>query len=636
MPNARVHPVNPYVEFKEEEVEQSIPSRFEKIVRLYGDRPAVKTKEQLLTYEELNSSADRVARAILEKQDRTNEPVAILLGHDASIITAIFGSLKAGKIYVPLDPSFPIARLAYMASNSRAPIVLTDREHLSMAAQLAQNELAIITVDELSPDLPPDDLSHPLPPDTLAWILYTSGSTGDPKGIVHSHRSVLHEVMNYTNMTRIGAEDRLVLVSSCSFADSVRTIFGALLNGATLYPFDVKKEGLAPLADWLIKEEITLYRSVPTLFRYFAKTLTQANLFPKLRLIYFAGEPVYKRDLELCRKFFSPDCIVVNGLGSTESLTFRMYFMDSKTRVEDYNVPVGYPLEGKEVLLLDENRQEVGPDSTGEIAVRSRYLAQGYWDNPRATREKFLPDPAVKNGRIYLTGDLGLMASNGCLIHQGRKDFQVKIRGYRIELAEIEMALLEYEGIKEVAVAAREDSAGNMRLAAYFVASEDRGPNISDLKAFLRKKFPDYMVPAVYMELDALPLTSTGKTNRNALPPPGSARPDLKTPWVAPRNSIEKKLGKIWSEVLSVESVGIHDNFFDLGGHSLAASQVISRIIKTFRLELPLKALFNTPTIAEIALIIEDSQMKKASDEDVARMLSELEALSEPKADDND
>jgi acyl-coenzyme A synthetase/AMP-(fatty) acid ligase/acyl carrier protein len=402
------------------------------------------------------------------------------------------------------------------------------------------------------------------------------------------------------------------------------------LNGATLYPLDVKSEGLTGLLNLLIEDEITVYHSVTTLFRYLANTLTGVEKFPKLRLIILGGEPVLRREVTLYEKYFSSDCLLSTGLGSTETGTARVFLIDKKTEVNSNMMPpLGYEVEDKDILLLDDAGAEVDLGDIGEIAVKSRYLALGYWQNPTLTQAAFVPEPAGGSERIYRTGDLGRMLPDGCLVHLGRKDFQVKIRGYRIELAEIEMALIDTGTLKEAIVLAREDSFGEKRLIAYVVPNQ-AAPSIHELYSFLIERLPDYMLPSTFVFLDTQPLTPGGKVDRRALPAPDKTRPDLKTTFVAPSTPVEKRLAGIWAEVLNKEPVGIHDNFFELGGNSLLATQVISRISDALSVALPRRSLFETPTLAGLADQI-TQQLTVAHDE-MAELLAELEGLSEEDA----
>lgn len=625
------HPAGRFVEFAREDVEQSIPTLLDKIVRKYPERLAIKTKHHELSYDQMNRVANRLARAILAHCGEGQEQVALLLEHDALLIAAMISVLKAGKVYVPLDPSYPRERLAYMLEDSEASLLLTDKINRSLAHALPQ-KVQVIDIDALDLTLPEVNLSFRRSPESLAFILYTSGSTGTPKGFSQTHRNVILDTRNYTNAGHFCPDDRLLLVSSLSFADSVRTIYGALLNGASLYPFDLKAEGFESLAEWLTENEITIYRSIPTVFRAFVSTLTGEERFPKLRLIYLAGEPVYNRDVELYRKHFSDDCILVNRLGTGEALTFRSYFIDKKTPIKGIRLPVGFAVPDKDVVLLGEVQHEADGACVGEIGVKSRYLSPGYWKRPDLTQAAFLPDPDGGDDRIYRTGDIGRVLPDGCLVHLGRKDHQVKIRGYRIEVPEIEMTLLGFPAVKEAVVVAREDQPGEQRLVAYLVPAGKPSLAVSDLRRFLREKLPEYMIPSAFVLLAALPLSPNGKVDHRALPAPSRARPEMDTPFVSPVTPVEEALRQIWAEVLSVEQVGIHDNFFELGGHSLAATRVVSRVIRHFQFEIPLQSLFSCPTVAEMAKLIAEHQGKRLGDEELRNILAELESLPDEEA----
>ena len=293
---------------------------------------------------------------------------------------------------------------------------------------------------------------------------------------------------------------------------------------------------------------------------------------------------------------------------------------------------VGYAVEGKEIQLLDDSGKEVGFNRIGEIVVRSRYLSSGYWKNPDLTRAKFRPDPDDPAKQIYYTGDLGLRLPDGCLIHKGRKDFRIKIRGYGVDLVEVQAGILSYPGIREAVVIARPEEDGSGRLIAYFTSDQRQVATASKLRKFLKTTLPDYMIPSVFQRLEAIPLTSNGKVDRHALPVPDQTRPDLENRFVEPRTPVEKRLAAIWAEVLQLKRIGVNDNFFDLGGHSLAAARVISRVIQAFRWELPVHAMFDAPTVAEMAAVITAKQGKEADDDDLARMLAEIESISENQA----
>jgi acyl-coenzyme A synthetase/AMP-(fatty) acid ligase/acyl carrier protein len=401
-----------------------------------------------------------------------------------------------------------------------------------------------------------------------------------------------------------------------------------LLNGAALYPFDLRKEGVDRLADWMIQEEITNYHSTPTAFRRLASALTGKEKFPLLRLIELGGEPVYKEDVELYKQHFSQDCFLVNNFGVREAGFIACYFVDRETPITTSTVPAGYPVEDVEIRLLDDAGNQVDPGCAGEIVVKSRYLRLGYWQRPELTEAAFRADPKVGEERIYHTGDLGLMRPDGCLVHLGRKDSQVKIRGYRVDPSQIEEALLNLDNIREAAVVVWEEESEGRRLGAHIVPAAKPAPTISALRGALAEKLPDYMVPSTFVFLEALPVTPMGKVDRRALPAPGRERPELESPFVAPRNPTEDTLAKIWSQVLGLDQVGIDDPFLELGGNSLQATQIVSRVIKTFQVEVSLQSFFQAPTVADTAALIVLKQTMKAETEDVEHMPAEAEALS--------
>jgi amino acid adenylation domain-containing protein len=519
-------------------------------------------------------------------------------------------------------------RLTHLLEDSKARLIVTHTQHLPLAKTVAQHGQQVLNLDVLETELSDENLGLSLSPDTLAYLLYTSGSTGTPKGIMQNHRNVLHMIKNECNGFRFCADDRLSLLYSPSFPGAVRNTFSALLNGAAVFPFNLREAGFARLSSWLIEEEITFYNSVATVFRHFTTTLTGEERFPRLRLVMVGSETVYRSDVELYRKHFPPHCLFVVAMGTTEITHIRLYFVDKEVSIPDRVVPVGYPEEDVQVLLLDEAGKEVGIDAVGQIAVKSRYLSLGYWRRPDLTAARFLPDPNGSDERIYLTGDLGRMHADGCLVHLGREDFQVKIRGHRVEVSEIETALLDHPGIKEAVVIALEYPRGEKHLAAYLVASQKPTPSTSELRDSLAVKLPDYMLPAVFVFLDALPLTPTGKVDRLALPMPDRHRGDLGETLVMPRTAVEEVVTGMWAEVLGLERIGVHDGFFDLGGHSLLATQMMSQINRIFQVELPLRRFFEAPTVAELAQGIMAHEAKPGQTARIAGILKRLKGMS--------
>ena len=609
------HPTGTFVEFEREEINQSIPSRFEQIVAKYPDRIAVRGKTVTFTYDALNKLANRVARAILNRCGQGAEPIALLFEQDAPVIAAILGVLKAGKIYVPLDPSYPRARIACMLADSQAAFVVTNDRQRALAKVVAQNSRQLFDVDTLDSNLSEENLGVPLPPETLYGIFYTSGSTGEPKGVVENHRNMLYHIMAYTNAIHICVDDRLTLLHSLSFRAAEMHLFGALLNGAALFPLDLHEAGIGNLAAWLNHEGITIYHSIPMVFRQFAHTLTGNTAVSTLRLIHLSGTTASRREVDLYKQHFRSQCLFLNRMGFTEGYTIRWCFIDHSTHIAGNKVPVGYAVAETHVLLLDEAGKEVGPGDIGEIAVKSPYLVPGYWRRPDLTQAAFLPDPAGGSARIYRTGDLGRMRSDSCLEHLGRKDFQVKIRGHRIEVTEIESALLDHVAIKEALVTAREDQSGDTALVAYTVPAQMRAPTATELRRFLQVTLPDYMIPSAFVRLESLPLTPNGKLDYCALPNPKPLRPELEAAYLAPKSEVEQRIATVWREVLGLEKVGVHDNFFDLGGQSLLLAQVHSKLQEIFRKDFPIVDLFKHTTIKALGKYVAQKQNGSAKND---------------------
>jgi acyl-coenzyme A synthetase/AMP-(fatty) acid ligase/acyl carrier protein len=509
-----------------------------------------------------------------------------------------------------LDPSFPKDRSAFLLRDSEAKLLIADAENLSLAEQCADQNCQVADIERLCSAGSSDNPGLAVSSQGLAFLIYTSGSTGQPKGVVQTHANLIHDSLIYCNGLHICADDRMALLYSCSVSQGIKITFAALLNGATLCPFDVRKRGVTRISDWLIRQEVTIFFSVPVLFHQFAATLTGQELFPHLRIIQLGSDLVTPRELEEYRRHFSAHTILVIRFGTTETGTVRRMYFDSTSSLTEARNAVGYAVEGAEVCLVDDTGAALPIDAVGEIVVKGRYLSPGYWRRSDLSREKFVADPDGGEQRMYYTGDLGRLRADGRLDHLGRKDFQLSVRGYRVEAGEIETLLRAQPNVKEALVATygASTSAAHDRLVAYIVAFEKRFPVISALRKAVRDKLPAYMVPTDFIFLESLPLTPHGKIDRLALPAPQGTRPDSTSAFIAPELDVERRLAEIWAEVLGVDCVGIHDDFFDLGGHSLAATRVVSRVLEKFGLELPVRALFDAPSVARMAEVVRRNQ----------------------------
>lgn len=592
--------------FPREEVEQSIVDRFEKQVLLHGARLALTGLYSTLTYDQLNRLANRLARSIAKVGVQPPSRVAIFLEKDAPYLAAILAVLKAGHAYVPIDPAFPTARTQYIVSDSQAILIVTNKKNAAAAQALADSNLPIVLIDQLDETLSEQNLSLSISPDALAYIIYTSGSTGQPKGVMQNHRNVLHGCMRRTNLQRITPDDRMTLFYSPSVMGSVYCIFGTLLNGASLFPYDIREDGLTQLAEWLQGNKITIYHSVATVFRHFAASYDGPAKFPDIRLVIFGGERVLVTDVELVRKIFPPTCVLFTGLGSTETGTIRHFIITSQTKLEGKVVPIGYPVEAMEVVLLDDAGQPVKPGEIGQITVRSKYLSPGYWNKPEATQKVFLRDPKDPTITAYHTGDMGCMTPEGLLEHRGRQDFQVKIRGFRVEITEVETSLLDFPGISEAVVVAREMGEEN-QLVAYFTQKPGVQVALRPLRNFLQTRLPYYMIPTVYVALPAIPRTPNNKVDRKALPAPTDANQIEDDEIIEATSDTEKSLAVIWQELLRRPKVGVNQNFFHLGGHSLLATQLVSRIAQRFHVRVSMRSIFEAEHLGALALQIESA-----------------------------
>ncbi len=572
----RIAPGPSFAEFPAEALEHSLGARFAGQVARAPQAIAVETVRHRWSYAELERRANQVAHAILRRCGAGEGRVALLLEHDAPMLAALLGVLQAGKAYVPLDPSFPPERLRRLLHDAGAGALLTQAS-LVVGARAWAGGTPLLELEEVEAGESGQAVDLEVSPATPAYILYTSGSTGEPKGVVQCHRNVLHHIRTYTNRLRLGAGDRLSLLSSYGSDAAVMDIFGALLNGAVLCPIDLKGEAAGGLPGQLAGRGITVYHSTPTVYRHLLAQMGGGEDLSRIRLVVLGGEEATARDVELFRRHFASEALLINGMGPTECTLAMQQVVGRETELPGGRVPVGSAVEGVEVLLLNAADEPVETYATGEIVLRSAYLALGYWGREEQTRAAFAPDPDGGERRIYRTGDLGRRLPDGRIVFAGRKDFQLKIRGHRVEAGEIESALLRCTGVRQAVVLTREGTSGGRQLVAYLALEPGSPPALSELRDHLRAILPEHMVPAGFVTVERLPLTRSGKVDRRALaalePEPLAAVADF----VAPSTPMERLIAEIWRDLLQEERIGVRDNFYDLGGHSLLSIRFASR-----------------------------------------------------------
>ncbi|HAM51733.1 MAG TPA: non-ribosomal peptide synthetase [Nitrospiraceae bacterium] len=554
---------------------------------------AVVFEDHQTTYRELNNKANQLAQSLRKQGVGPEVLVGLCVERSVDMVVAMLGILKAGGAYVPLDPNYPPEWLAFVLEDTKTPLVITQT---SLLPRLPQHSAIMLCVDHAQAVLQwQQSTSSENPrvrvtPSNLAYVIYTSGSTGRPKGVAIEH----HGPANLVNWARdfySSAELSGVLAStSICFDLSVFELFATLCNGGTV----ILAENALQLSSLPVAQQVTLLNTVPSAMK---ELLRVKALPPSVQTVNLAGEPL---SLEVVQQLYQLPGIekVYDLYGPSETTTYSTFAL----RRPDGPCTIGRPLANTQVYLLDAERDPVPIAVPGELYIGGDGLARDYLNRSELTAERFLPDPfhSAAGARLYRTGDLARYLPDGNIEFLGRIDHQVKIRGFRVEPGEIEAALRGHAAVKDVVVVAREDGLGEKRLVAYIVASEE--PELTDeLRRLLKKRLPEYMVPSAFMVMEALPLTLNGKVDRKALPDPGHLRPELENAYVAPRTQTEVALVDVWREVLGIEKVGVFDNFFELGGHSLLATQVVSRLRKVFQVELPLRSLFESPTVEGLA-----------------------------------
>ncbi|TKH36518.1 non-ribosomal peptide synthetase [Paenibacillus polymyxa] len=574
--------------------EKTIHQLFEEQAVKTPDNAAVVFEGKQLTYRELNEKSNQLARVLRDKGVKPDSIVGIMVERSLEMVIGIFGILKAGGAYMPIDPDYPKARIEYLLEDSEIGVLISKKQFLEKVEFYGKY---IDIEDESLYAGNPMNLEVVCSPQNLAYIIYTSGSTGKPKGVMVEHKGVANLEAFFKTRLNVSESDRIIQFASISFDAAVWEIFMGLLAGATLYisSGDIIND-YRRFEEYLNENEITIATLPPPYL---------ANLDPEkvtsLKKVIAAGSASTP---ELLKKW-SNRISYINAYGPTETTVCATVWKADDCETADKSVPIGKPITNTRVFIVDENNNLKPIGVEGELCVSGAGLARGYLKKPELTREKFVPNPFMPGELMYKTGDLAKWLPDGNIAFAGRKDHQVKIRGYRIELEEIEAALLKHADINEAVVIDREDSSVGRYLCAYIVS--DREVTVTEIRELISKELPDYMIPSYFMRIAKVPLTINGKLDRKALPLP-DGRINTGTEYAAPSGEVEERLALLWQDILGIEKVGRNDNFFMLGGHSLKATSLVARIHKEFNVDIPLKEIFKTPTILEIASYIEDSK----------------------------
>ncbi|MGF2038866.1 MAG: non-ribosomal peptide synthetase [Nostoc sp. CmiVER01] len=595
--------------------DKCIHQLFEAQVEQTPNATAVIFGDQHLTYTELNARANQLAHYLQTLGIKPEVLVGLCVERSLEMIVGMLGILKAGGAYVPLDPEYPQERLSFMLEDTQLSVVLTQEKLVNKLGDrlrrgfadspeetLRDRQAGVICLDS-NWDIISQQAQHnpttSIKADNLAYVMYTSGSTGQPKGVSIIHRGVVR-LVKQTNYVSISAQEVFLQFAPISFDAATFEIWGCLVNGGRLIVFPSNNPSINELGQVIEQYQVTTLWLTAGLFHLMVDE--NIDVLKSLRQLLAGGDIL---SVPHVQKFLQTvgNCQLINGYGPTENTTFTCCYQIPTSLSPDVSVPIGRPIANTQVYILDKNLQLVSIGVPGELFIGGAGLARGYFNRPELTQEKFIPNPFEDSGgsRLYKTGDLARYLPDGNIEYLGRIDNQVKMRGFRIELSEIETVLNQHGDVQASCVILREDIPGDKRLVAYVVAHQDCTPTLgSELRQFLKTKLPDYMVPNAVVILESLPLTPNGKVDRRALPIP-DLQSEISDKYVAPRTPIEETLAQIWSQVLGLEQVGIHDNFFELGGHSLLATQLVSRIRDRFKVQLSLSEFFNVATIAELA-----------------------------------
>jgi len=569
---------------------------FESQVELTPNATAVVFENESLTYSELNRRANQLAHYLMELGVGRDVLVGILVERSLEMVVGLLGILKAGGAYVPLDPAYPRDRVAFMVEDSEVPVLLTQRHLLG---SVPESHAKVVVLDSDWREIAKEETGNlvgRVDATNLAYVIYTSGSTGKPKGVQIPHRAVVNFLASMSQEPGMTAEDRLLAVTTLSFDIAGLEIYLPLSVGAAfeIVSREVSSDGNRLLAK-LGKSNPTVMQATPATWRM----LLEAGWEGDSRLKVLCGGEAISRKLadQLLQRVGS----LWNMYGPTET---TIWSTTAKVVRGEDAVSIGQPIANTQLFILDEELQPVSIGVAGELHIGGDGLARGYLHRPELTAEKFIPDPfsADPEARLYKTGDLVRYSPSGDIEFLGRIDHQIKIRGFRIEMGEIETLLRKHPGVNETVVVAREEATGDKRLVAYLVPSQESAPSAGELRSFLKKRLPEYMLPSAFVMLRDMPLTPNGKVNRRALPPPSglTAGEEL----VKPKDATEARLVNIWENVLGMRPIGITQDFFDLGGHSLLAVRLMTRIEESFGTKLALATLLQARTVEQLAVVI--------------------------------
>ncbi|HBL57377.1 MAG TPA: non-ribosomal peptide synthetase, partial [Cyanobacteria bacterium UBA8803] len=610
--------------------DQCIHQRFEEQAQKTPNSIAVVFEDQQLTYAELNARANQLARYLHQLGVKPEVLVGLYVDRSLEMIVGLLGILKAGGAYLPLDPALPKEALAFRLQDAQAPVLLTQQRLVSTFLAQAAQVVCLDTHWDAMARYSETNPSSEVTSENLVYVIYTSGSTGRPKGVAIEHQQLLNYVNAIADRLNLPTGAHFATVSTLGADLGNTTIFSSLCTGGCLHVVSAERAtDPAALAEYCGKYPIDCLKIVPSHLAALLASSFSQSILPRQRLILGGEAASWELIAQIQQQ--AKECQIFNHYGPTEAtigvLTYPVTSLQEKT------VPLGRPIANTQVYVLDEQLQPVPIGVSGELYIGGAGLARrGYLNQPELTAERFIPNPFnnsknprpylswekisqpctpkfkipnPKSERLYKTGDKVRYLPDGNIEFLGRRDRQVKIRGFRIELGEIESVLNQHPSVREVVVSARDDESGQRYLVAYVVPSQDSPCAINELRCILRERLPDYMVPSTFVKLKALPLTPNGKVDHQALPAPDPVQGDRVDPLATPRTLVEEILAQIWAESLGIEQVGIHDNFFDLGGHSLLATQVVSQVRETFQVELRLRRLFETPTVAGLAEHIE-------------------------------